>query len=235
MRFSKIVRMFKHGNVAVCGLRGRGKDMLMANVVVRRRKPYISNVDYGGKFNELDFSAIDCGKNTYNDFISGTLKPYTFPYPDGTDVYISDVGVYLPAQYCNELNKRYPYLPVFMALSRHLGKCNVHYNVQALPRAWDKLREQVDQYIDCRSCICLFGKIVIQRIRIYERYESCVNHVPPLRVGFHIKPDMTSEILQANYLASHGVIKSKWLFYINRSKYDTRRFKTLLEGGSSST
>ena len=235
MRFSKIVRMFKRGNVAVCGLRGRGKDMLMSNVVVRRRKPYISNVDYGGKFNELDFSAIDCGKNTYNDFILGTLKPYTFPYPDGTDVYISDVGVYLPAQYCNELNKRYPYLPVFMALSRHLGKCNVHYNVQALPRAWDKLREQVDQYIDCRSCICLFGKIVIQHIRIYERYESCVNHVPPLRVGFHIKPDMTSEILQANYLASHGVIKSKWLFYINRSKYDTRRFKTLLEGGSSST
>lgn len=231
MFISSVVRLFKRGNVAVCGLRGRGKDMLMANVVVRRRKPYISNVDYGGKFNDLDFSLIDCGKNTYQNFISGDLKAYIFPYPDGTDVYISDVGVYLPAQYCNELNKRYPYLPVFMALSRHLGKCNVHYNVQALPRAWDKLREQVDQYINCRGCFVLFGKIVFQKIRIYEQYDACVSNVPPLRLSWHFKESTTDQVLKASYLASHGKIKTGYLFYINRSKYDSRRFKTMLSSG----
>jgi hypothetical protein len=49
MRFKKIIRMFEDGNVCVTGLRGRGKDMLMSNVVVRRKKPYVSNVDYKGK------------------------------------------------------------------------------------------------------------------------------------------------------------------------------------------
>ena len=55
MRLKKDNNMFRDGNVCVTGLRGRGKDMLVANVVLRRKAqrkplPYVSNVDYGADF-----------------------------------------------------------------------------------------------------------------------------------------------------------------------------------------
>lgn len=50
MRFKKMMKHFEDGNVCVIGLRGRGKDMLQGNVIVRRKKPYISNTDYGEIF-----------------------------------------------------------------------------------------------------------------------------------------------------------------------------------------
>lgn len=73
MRFRRIIRYFKRGNVSVCGLRGRGKDMLMANVVVRRRKPYVSNVDYGGEFIRFDPNLINLSGNTYKSFCPAML------------------------------------------------------------------------------------------------------------------------------------------------------------------
>ena len=42
MLFSKVVKMFKKGSVCVSGLRGTGKDVIMGNVIARRKKPYIS-------------------------------------------------------------------------------------------------------------------------------------------------------------------------------------------------
>ena len=124
--------MFNSGNVCVCGLRGRGKDLLMSNVVVRRNLPYVSNMDYGGEHYELVMQHFDCGGNTYQNFIDNKYIPYSFPYEDGTDIYISDAGVYFPSQYCSELNRHYGYFSTFMALSRHLGDSNLHFNVQML-------------------------------------------------------------------------------------------------------
>lgn len=126
--------MFRDGNVCVTGLRGRGKDMLIANVVMRRKKPYVSNVDYGGKWYPFKPEDIDCGKNTYKEFISGDVNKYVYPYPDGTDIYVSDAGIYFPSQYCGELNKQYPYMATFQQISRHVGKCNFHSNTQNLNR-----------------------------------------------------------------------------------------------------
>lgn len=237
MMFRKIVKMFDKGNVCVTGLRGDGKDMLMSNVVVRRKKDYISNIDYGGLYHKLDFKDIDCGHNTYKEFVSGKLQYYKFPYPDGTDVYISDVGVYFPSQYCNELNRDYKYLPVYMALSRHLAAGNVHINVQNLNRAWDKLREQSDQYILCRFCFVFFGKIVLQKVRIYELYDSCVMRVPPFRLS---RPLLGGQRIDTwkqerdRYEQNYGVVKECLLLYINKSSYDTRIFKKLLEEGEKS-
>ena len=37
MRFKKIIKLFEDQNVCVCGLRGTGKDLLMSNVVIRRK------------------------------------------------------------------------------------------------------------------------------------------------------------------------------------------------------
>lgn len=233
MRFRRIIRYFKRGNVSVCGLRGRGKDMLMANVVVRRRKPYVSNVDYGGEFIRFDPNLINLSGNTYKSFLSGNVVPYCFPYEDGTDFYISDVGVYFPSQYCSELNKQFPHIPAFMALTRHLGDCNFHYNVQNLNRCWDKIREMSDIYIMCRRCIVILG-LVFQTVRIYEKYDSAVSAAPPFPVR---KPWLNSdrrlwwELSNANYLCSHGKIRKGLLIYRNKSNYDTRIFKSMLEGG----
>lgn len=240
-----IVRMYKNNSVSVCGKKGRGKDMLIANVIARRAfhplknprgsKYYVSNVDYkvkGSKCIKFNPALLRVG-NDYKSFIENKVKGYIYPYPDGTDIYISDCGVYFPAQYCGELNRDYKDIPTFMALSRQLGECYVHTNAQALNRVWDKIREQSDQYIHCQWCK-VFGKIVVQKVRIYEKYESAMNNVPPCRVSVPLfNPDriQRAKIARDQYISAHGVIKTKFLIYVNKSKYDTRLFKTILEGG----
>ncbi len=237
MAMRKIIKMFEDGNVCVVGLRGRGKDMLIANVVMRRQLPYVSNMDYGGIRFPLQFSDFECGGNTYKEFISGDLNFYDFPFPDYTDVYIGDAGVYLPSQYCNLLNRDYGFFATYMALSRQLGESNTHFNVQNLNRCWDKVREQSDQYIMCdwvcKPLIKRFG-LVIQRVTIYESYDSAVRRVPPFRLP---KPWFSPErrfqwkIQKQNYDISYGKITRRLLLYRNRSNYDTRVFKEMLLNG----
>lgn len=232
MNMKKILKLFRAGNVCVCGLRGRGKDMLMANVVVRRDMPYVSNTDYGGEHIMFDPLNYTCGGNTFENFILGDLKPYTYPHEDGTDIYVSDAGIYFPAQYCKELNKRYGFLSTYMALSRQLGLSNFHFNVQNLNRVWDKIREQSDIYIMCNRCLVLFGKLVIQTVTVYEKYESAVDRVPPYRppkVRMNADRKMNISMEKQRYRTAHGDIKRMLLVYVNRSNYDTRVFKKMLE------
>lgn len=232
MNMKKILKLFRAGNVCVCGLRGRGKDMLMSNVVVRRDMPYVSNVDYGGDHIDFDPLNYACGGNTFEEFINGDLNPYVYPHEDGTDIYVSDAGVYFPSQYCKELNKRYGFLSTFMALSRHLGECNFHFNVQNLNRVWDKIREQSDIYIMCNRCIVLFGKLVVQKVTVYEKYESAVDRVPPYRapnIRMNSDRKLSLSMEKQRYRTAHGEIKPMLLMYVNRSNYDTRVFKHMLE------
>lgn len=227
----KIIKLFKQGNVSVCGLKGAGKDMLFANVVRRRKCAYISNTDYGGMFIQFRPDQLNC-QNTWRNFMTGNLNRFIYPYDDGIDFYIADGGVYMPSQYQGDLCKEYSHIPVFMALSRHLGDCNVHYNVQNLNRMWDKIREQSDIYIRCIKCKVLFRFLVIQKVIIYEKYESAVNRVPPFRLRRPlINPDRIQqwEIQRSNYEISHGSVTPRLLIYINRSKYNTRVFKEMLE------
>lgn len=238
MRFNKIVRMFKDGNVCVCGLRGSGKDVLTGNVIARRNVPYVSNLNYtdGKNFQELDFDKIDVGKNTWRNLIKGNPRYYKFPYEPGSDIYISDVGIYMPSQYCSELNKEFPHLPTYMALSRQVSHNNFHINVQSLNRAWDKIREQSDQYIRCRWCKVLFGKIVLQKITIYDKYQSAVDRVQPcrIRMPFLAKAEVKqqAELYLDKFYNTYGSVKNHLLIYINRSKHDTYYFEKLFLGGS---
>lgn len=235
MTINKIKKMFENGSVFVCGQRGKGKDMLIANVVARRKKRYVSNVDYTGDDRYIPFVPrnFDCGENTYKNFIEGNVKPYAYPYEDGTDIYLSDGGVYFPSQYCNELNKYYPFFPTFLALSRHLGEANVHINVQNFNRVWDKMREQSDTYIYMLGTKVLFGKIVLQKIRFYEMAESCERRIP-LYKGLWCLPFtdmwMMQRIRRNEYYVQHGQIKERVVIYWNKSKYDTRVFKKMMEG-----
>lgn len=260
MRFKKIIRLFEQGNVCITGLRGCGKDMLMSNVVVRRREPYVSNLDYSGEllsnaspfkklilklkkipfvpvkmYQELDFNKIDLGETTYKDLINGTQHYYAFPYIQGSDIYISDAGVYFPSQYCNELNRDYKHLPMYFALSRQVSHNNVHINVQNLNRAWDKIREQSDIYIRCRSCIVLFGTLVIQRITLYDKYQSCLDRVEPCKIGIPLlakrEVKQNAELYLDKFRNSYGSIKNRMLIYINKSSYDTYYFEKLFLKG----
>lgn len=232
MRFKKIIKIFEDGNTCVTGLKGRGKDMLCANVAKRRKLPYISNVNYGGNYMPLRLDLLDCGGNTYRNFINGDIKYYEFPYADGTDVYISDVGVYFPSQYNNQLDKEFANVPIYSALSRQVGCSNIHINVQNLGRAWLKLREMSDCYILCRRCIYCLG-FVFQQVTIYDNHDSCQARRKPFRAPFTLSPKMrdTIKLQKVNYDAQYGDIKNGVLFYRNRSKYNTRIFKEMLENG----
>ena len=240
MLFSSIINLFKQGNVCVSGMRGTGKDILFGNVIARRKMPYVSNVDYtnGKNFNLLDFNNLDMGRNTYKNFINNDFNFYEYPYPTGSDIYLSDAGVYLPAQYCNELNKEYKYLPAYFALSRQVSHNNFHVNVQSLNRVYDKIREQSDIYIKCNSCVVLFGFLVIQDITIYDKYESCLNRVKPCKISVPLLADknvkMSAEQYLDNFYNTHGSVKRRLLIYINKSKHDTYLFEKLLKGGKKS-
>lgn len=241
MGIRKIVKLYENNSVSVCGKKGRGKDMLTANIIARRKRPYyISNVDYkvkNSRYIRFNPALLKTG-NSYASFIEGKVKEYIYPYPDGTDIYISDAGVYFPSQYCGELNRDYKDIPTFMALSRQLGDCYVHTNAQALNRVWDKIREQSDIYISCQWCkVLLRGRLVIQCVRVYEKYESAINNQPPCRLSMPILGNADCrnrvKIAKEQYTATHGKIKTYFLVYWNKSKYDTRIFKTILEGAKN--
>lgn len=236
-RFKK--QYFDKGSVCVFGMRGRGKDMLMGNIAVRN-KAHISNVDYGNGYIPLDFSYLDI-LNTYDALVSGKVTPFKYQYPEGVDIFISDIGIYFPSQYYDQLNKKYPRLPLFLALSRQLGRTNVHLNTQHLGRPWDKFREQSDIYVRCDS-IKVIGKMVIQKVTTYDRYEVALSGADPF---FYPSPRLMAgrderrehrnnrALAYAKYRETHGNVKRHTLIYINKSTYDTYYFKTLLEGESN--
>lgn len=235
MRFRKIVKLFENECVCVLGKKGRGKDMLMANVIERRKLPYISNMDYNALRKPFDYSMIDLSGNDYKTLLNGNIKPYSYPYKDDEDFYISDCGIYFPSQYCNDLNRAYPQLAMFQALSRHFG-ARFHVNCQQLSRVYDKIREQSDCYILCLWCKVI-GRLVIQRVRIYDNAESASQARKPLRLP---KPliegkdhKLQRRIQEQNYEALHGTIREGILIYWNKSNYDTRRFKTIFEKGDT--
>ena len=239
MGFGAIQRLFKNGSVCVTGMRGTGKDMLMANVACRRPH-HISNVEYGDGYIPLNFDSLNI-QNDNHALVSGKITPYVYPYPSGVDIFISDVGIYFPSQFNDHLNKRYPTLPYFLALSRQLGPdVNVHINTQNLGRCWLMLREQSAVYLRCVWCK-VFGKIVIQRVVVYDKYESCVNRADPF--WYPSCPTFASSEerrLHSNnkrmalqrYRETHGSVKSMILIYRNKSTYDTHYFRTLLKGTS---
>lgn len=251
MNLRRIIKEFKKGSVTVVGMRGTGKDMLFANVIARRRQPYISNTDYNCKnspYLPLRFDKLNV-KNNYKNFIENDIVPYDYPYPQNADIYISDCGIYLPSQYCSQLDKAYPEFPVFFALSRHIANCSVHTNCQDLSRIWTKLQEQSDSYILCNSCYYfnipilrkfkLFRDLVFQRVTIYDKYQSCADRVKsfkPVLIPLFAKAELKASLRQVNeeakrrYNEQYGLVKSRLLIYRNKSKYDTRLFKGVLCG-----
>lgn len=238
MSLYRIRKDFETGNVCVTGLRGKGKDLLFGNVIARSKKPYIANLDYTQDkcFNPLDLAKLDLGGNTYANFISGDIKYYEYPYPLGTNIYISDVGVYYPSQYCNKLDRDYPYAPLFYALCRQTSECQIHCNVQNLNRGWTKLIEQSDTYYRCTHCYYIKHlNLVIQRVVRYDKYQSCVDRVEPCPfsvplIGSREAKDRMRMYID-NFRVNYGDVKAYILVYHNKSKHDTHYFRKVLANG----
>lgn len=230
IRKKQFVSLFKHGNVIVSGLRGCGKDFAFCLVVNARKQNYISNIQYSNpkkKYKRFDFDpkVWELADNDYVNFITGEIHPYVYPYPDDIDYYISDAGIYFPAQYQGELCKKYRSAPVFQALSRHLGDCNVHCNTQNMPRLWDKIREQSDIYLRMTCCKKLFKKFFYVSSYLYEKQESCENKVVPPKFGI----GKTAKAARYDFEIQHGKIRKFAFFCRLPYVYDSRRFKKILE------
>lgn len=234
MGIGTIKKLYENHSVSVCGMKGTGKDLLTANIVARRNKPYVSNIDYCccAVFSPLNFDDLKLGENTYKEFISGDLKPFITHLQEGEDIYISDCGVYFPAQYCNELNRDFKFFPNLFALIRHTHNARIHTNAQNFNRVWDKIREQSDVYLLCRWCKVFFGKLVIQLVTEYDRVESCIARIQPCAIQSSIfdspETKKTVQMYRDNFFNAHGLVRNHLLIYWNKSSYDTRHFKRLL-------
>lgn len=224
-----IPRLFERQNVCVCGMMGSGKDVLFGNVIARIRRPYISNLDYGGdrivfKPWMLDFN------NNWKNLMTDSINRYEHLFPDGYHMYLSDLGLYLPAQFQGEITKLYPNVGFSIPMFRQVAGGWLHGNAQTPNRIYDKIREHFDIWISCRWCKVLFKKIVIQYVVEYERYQSCVDRVPPFPLRRPLlNPNRIQqyEIQKANYLIAHGRVRPRLLIYKNKSKHDTRAFKEM--------
>lgn len=220
-----VLKEFENASVVVAGKKGSGKDLLFQFVIKKRKKAY-ANMPYGDNVEVRDISTLSVAPNTYDSFINGKVMKVENQFPDSVDYFLSDGGIYLPSQYHGLLDKKYPSLPIFYALSRQLNDMRIHVNTQNFNRLWDKLREQADSYFKCLYAHVLFKRLVIQRVRFYSKYESAVNNVLPF------PKHGRGEEIQAQYLtycAQNGIIKDMYIIYLLPKKhYDTRYFQKVL-------
>jgi len=137
----------------------------------------------------------------------------------------------LPSQYCNILDKVYPGLPMFYALTRHAFNSNIHLNTQYLGRVWNKLREQADYYI--KACWVLnLGFFLFCKVTVYDRYDTAIQEVSPLKHSHNRDQKSTIDIFNSQY----GLIKNKYYFILkNHISYDTRVFHKYLFGRKAPT
>lgn len=222
-----LLNAFKRGNVIVYGKKGKGKDLLFQYIINSRKKIYLSNVDYGGGYNSVSISEINCKPNTYETLINEEYTKIENKGWEDKDIYLSDCGIYLPSQFDSSLYKKFPSFPIYYALSRHLYHNNVHCNTQNLTRVWKALREQADSYVKCQGVINLPGLLIIKWC-YYDKYESAVNNILPIitpRKWLRRKDDS----IIAQFKATNGEIKNGVSIIRKKAiKYDTRVFRTYL-------
>lgn len=217
-----LINTFKDNNVIVFGKKGTGKDLLFQMVINGRNDLHYSNNVYHKKTVDINIGDITVAPNTWENIINGEYIKISPIFEEKKDFYISDAGIYLPSQYDNLLNKKYPSLPIMYAIVRHLYNSNIHINTQALNRIWLKLREQADHYVKCVKSFKFLG-LMFSKVIYYSDYESANKNVLPMDSRILNK---YNKALIEQHEALYGVIKSMW--YCQRIKkltYDSRHFK----------
>lgn len=220
----EISQIFKKSNCIVYGRKGCGKDLIFNAVINERNELCYSNILYNQKLTTLrsikDFSVEP---NTFENMLEQDITIVDKNIRENTDMYISDGGIYLPSQYSQLLCKKYPSLPIFYALSRHLGNMNIHINTQYLGRVWDKLREQADGYFKAvKTTKTIFGNLITEII-YYDTYKSAMAELQPYEKAIFESNEEKASLKE--FTAKNGVIKR---FYIKQKPsnihYDTRYF-----------
>lgn len=219
---------FKHCNVLVGGKKGSGKDLLFQYVINKRKEKYYANLSYGGKYKNVLLKDVSCNPNDYNRIINNQIEKQSHMFSDGKDIYISDIGVFLPSYMDSKLYVKFPSMPILYALSRHLYNNNIHCNTQNIERGWKALREQADFYIIVKKTIKIFN-IFFTKIYTYERYESAKQNLKPMKTRVLNK---YSKAQVDMYKATNGEIKSGWIIQTkSHLHYDTRAFEKILLKG----
>lgn len=226
-----IVKMFRTGNVIVAGHKGRGKDLLFQYVIAQREKAgerHAANIKYTKQTQIRPITYYELRNNTLENFIANKFDRETQSFVEKEDYYITDAGIHLPSQYHAKLDKQYPTLPIVYALSRQLGEFNIHTNTQEFMRIWDKLREQGDYFIYCEKCKVLFGRIALQRVVLYDRYETAISHIQPyiVRRSLILRRAHPEDLARAHeFNAKYGYVRRKRFWHVlPKEHYNTREF-----------
>lgn len=210
MQDNWLVNEFSRCNVIVFGKKGTGKDLIFAHVISLRGGFHYANMRYNDDTDVITLDRVSVGRNSYDNVINDNVRKIPPAFEFGCDIYISDGGIYLPSQYNGELNNKYKSMPLFYALSRQLYRNNIHVNVQALGRVWDKLREQADSYLRCREVIDK-DKYLYVRLISYEEYNAASRNLLPCR--------------DSQYRATNGDIKERLIRIPKKElQYDTYYF-----------
>lgn len=225
-----IVRDFRDNNVGVYGRKRKGKDLLFQKVIIARKEPYCANITYGYNLvKTIDLADLNLGKNTYKNFIDGTIQKQPRMFFERVDNYVSDSGNALPSQYQKELIIRYPSMPLFLSFQGHLYDSNTHFNYNGeYVRLWDKAREQVDSIYRALGNIVVPKIGIFARYRYYERVQTAEANLGPY-VSNKILDSSQNKALMKQYYAQNGLIKDMYIFISFRAiKYDTRAFEKVI-------
>ena len=220
---------FKHCNVLVGGKKGTGKDLLFQWVINKRKDYYYSNLSYGGFYKNISLKQVSCEPNDYNKIVNDKIEKQPHALKENKDIYISDIGVFLPSYMDSKLYSKFPSMPVFYALSRHLYNCNVHCNSQNIERGWKALREQADFYIQVKRTYKIFNWLFITKYYSYDKYESAKQNLLPIKTRLLNK---FSKAEVDKYYATNGEIRKGYIFQTKKNlHYDTRAFEKILLKG----
>lgn len=220
----ELINTFTNGNVIVYGLKGHGKDLIFNKVINARNKHCYANIQYNKILCEKrDIKDFSVSPNTFENVLENNVKIVKKTNEEETDFYISDGGIFLPSQYSNTLIKKYPSLPIYYALSRHLTNSNIHINTQYLGRVWDKLREQASYYIWAESTKRI-GKYLITYFTIYDNYDTAMAKEKKIKSSALLTRAETRAKIEEQE-SKAGLIKElKIIQKISDCKYDTRQF-----------
>lgn len=244
-RYDKIIKKHKLKNEVEI------KDYFNANPL------YLSLYDYGYGCKIVDIKEFELkhenGKYvTYDDFIQG--KPITakkLNHYEGLDLILGEAQLGLPNTEHNTLDKYYPWLPVFIALSGHLYNMNIIINSQEYSRVWIKLRGQQDTYMRAIKTLPVnktwfsriykylpfFRKNLYTKVRVFEEQQSAENNTLPFKaigavneVGKNVY--LTSgQATKEQFEATNGVIVDYWIKTKRKDiAYDTRVFHEKIFG-----
>lgn len=220
---------FKHCNVIVAGKKGSGKDLLFQWVINKRKDYYYSNISYGRQHKIIKLRQVACEPNSYDNIVNDKIEKQPHFFKEGKDIYISDIGIYLPSYMDSKLYQKFPSMPIYYALSRHFADNNVHCNTQNIERGWKALREQADFYIQVKRTYKIFGYFFITKYYSYDNYESAKKHLLPIKNRILNKYSKAETDI---YNATNGDIRKGYIFQIKRKLYyDTRAMEKILLKG----